>query len=697
MKSSSQLLVLGVLWPLSAAAADGAPVPAPLPDTSQWKCESCPAESGLSGSVEVGAGYVSKGSAKFGEYTGLDDKGGVLLGDGSASYRGKDGNYWNADASNLGLRSRSIAVEGGKQGSYKLLANYDEIPHLISDTAQTPFLGTGGASLTLPAGFGAPTTATMPLGTTLHGVDIGTERKRVGVGGLWMPARDWQYSLGVRHETKEGTQRIAGAFFVNTAQLVQPVDYVTDQLDAAVSYTGEKLQAKFAYYGSLFRNGNSSLTWQNPYTLLAGSPTAGQLALAPDNQFHQLVASGGYQLTDRTRVVADLAVGRMTQNDSFLAPTLNVGIAAPALPATSLDARANTVNGNVKLTSALSSKLRVNAGYSHNERENHTPQSLYSWVSTDMFLAGTRTNLPYSFRQDKLNLAAEYNFTPKTKTSVGFDHDEHQRTFQETDTTRDNTVWGKIASKAIDRVELSLKLSTAERRNSGYQQVTVGLVPTENPLLRKYNLANRTRDTAAVRADIAVTDAVNLGLGAAMSRDDYSDSTIGLNSGKDLNFNGDLSIAVTEQTSVHFFANREEIRSRQTGSESFSTPDWIGENVDTIDYFGLGVKHAAIKGKLDLGADYGSMRTRSEISVNTGTLSPFPPMTSNLDTIKLYATYRVKDNVALNASLWHERYDSQNWMLAGVTPGTIPNALAFGELPPRYTLNFLRLSVRYKF
>ncbi len=131
MKTSNQLLLLGMLSALSpAAVADGPAGPAAV-DTSQWKCESCKFAQGLSGSVDVGAGSVSDKSAKFGDYTGLNKKGGYAIGGASSSYRGKDADYWRFNASNLGLDSRSVDAEGGQQGKYKLLFNYDELPHYV--------------------------------------------------------------------------------------------------------------------------------------------------------------------------------------------------------------------------------------------------------------------------------------------------------------------------------------------------------------------------------------------------------------------------------------------------------------------------------------------------------------------------------------------------------------------------------------
>src|SRR5512133_993986 len=138
MKTSNQLLLLGMLSALTSAAAAADAPAQPAVDTSQWKCESCKFEQGVTGSVEVGAGSVSDKSAEFGQYNGLHKKGGYLIGDGSVRSRGEDGAYWNLDAANLGLDTRSISGEGGKQGSYKLRLNYDETTHRIWHDAQTP-------------------------------------------------------------------------------------------------------------------------------------------------------------------------------------------------------------------------------------------------------------------------------------------------------------------------------------------------------------------------------------------------------------------------------------------------------------------------------------------------------------------------------------------------------------------------------
>jgi MtrB/PioB family decaheme-associated outer membrane protein len=703
MKISRRLFALTVLSAQVAAAvaADSPASGQPPVDTSQWQCNFCQFEEGLSGTLDLGAGYVSDDSFKFGEYTGLHEQGGFLVGNASVRSRGEDSAYWNIDASDLGLDSRSVSAEGGKQGTYKLLFNYKELPHFISDSALTPFVGAGGNSLTLPAGWvTAPTTDTMTsLAGSLHEADLETQRKRLGVGVSLTPAPAWEYALNFRHETKEGTQRIAGAFFFNSAQLVQPVDYVTDQLDASASYAGRKLQAKFAYYASTFKNNHNALTWQNPFTppLFAPDATTGQLALPPDNQFHQILASAGYQFSDRTSAMADIALGRMTQDESFLAATLNPSL-SQSLPRNSLDGRVDTTNANLKIVSAVTDRLRLNATYTYNDRDNKTPQAAYTWVTTDSFASPLpRTNLPYSFTQDTIKLSADYRATAHLKTSVGFNHDRRERTYQETDETRENTFWGKVIARTRDNLNLTLKLAHADRDQSDYVAVA-GIDPPENPLLIKYNMADRTRDSVGLRLDAAAAETVNVGLGLDVSKDKYPDSQLGLISGDGFNLSGDVSAMLTKLTSLHFFLNHEKIQSKQVGSATFSTADWFAENNDTINVIGIGVKHMVMENKFDIGADYTTSRSKGRITVDTGVpTATFPDLVTQLDSLKLYATYRLKDNISLQGAYWYETYDTENWMLNGVTPSTIPNVLTFGEQSPSYHVNVISLSVRYKF
>lgn len=683
------VLALSAVSSLGVAAE---PEPPPPPDTSKWVCKFCPEpEEGYSGEVELGLGYLSDDSFKFGEYTGLTDKGGYLIGNAQVRYQGEDGYYADLAVRELGLDSRSLRAENGRQGKYKLFLTYDEIPHFLSDSARTPFRG--GSNLTLPPGWvSAGTTAGMTaLPGALRDVELETSRTRIGVGAV-LPARRFEYAASYRHETKEGRSRLAGTFFFNAAELIAPIDYTTDEIDLSASYTAPKLKARLAYHASLFKNGHESLTWVNPFTPVFAGTDEGQLAAAPDNQFHQLSAALGYQFTPATRASAELALGRLTQDEDFLSPTLNPGLIVPALPRRSLDGQVETLIGQAKLVSELNERLGVSASYRYEDRDNETPQAAYPWVTTDAFVNPARTNRPYSFTRGTAKLAADYRFAPRVTGSLGLDYDTHERTLQEREETDETTLWAKFVTRAREGVDLLFNLAHGKRDGERYE-VVPETTPPQNPLLRKYNLADRERDLLGMRATMAAGERVTLGVGIEAAHDDYTDSAIGLTDSREVNLSLDAAAALSDKTSVHAFAHHQTIDARQAGSSGFGLPDWNARNDDTVNTLGVGVKHAYAEG-LDLGADYAVSLSRGEVTVAG---SRFPDLRASVRSLKLYGSYPLKEPWSLQAAYWYERYHSDDWALDGVTPTTIPNVLSFGETSPDYDVSFVTVSVRYRF
>lgn len=684
MKTFSPLFLLGALGAMSAAASDAVAV-----DTSQWKCETCPFEkAGSSATLELGAGAVSEDSAKFGDSTGLQKKGGFLIAGGTARYRSEAAVFGSVTASDLGLDTRSLAAEIGQEGLYLLRLGYSEIPRHQSNGAMTPFLGSGSAVLSLPAG-----------DAVLRSAELATRRKRLDVGLSFPGMENWTHRVDARHEVRDGTQRSAGAFATTAAQFVAPVDQVTDQLEVSTSYAARHWHATLAYQASRFRNGEEALTW--PFVALTNNPAVptlrGQLALAPSNQFHQVMATAGSQISPTVQASAELAIGRMTQDAAYLEPTLSTSFAVTR-PAASLDGRVATLNASLRLSAAPTDRLRVRLSAIRDERDNQTRSLDYPSVTTDLGVLGPpRSNKPYSFTQDRLKLSADYRGPGSLKTSVGAENDRRERTLQEVETTREATLWGRVSAMPVDSVSLALKLAHAERDADDYRSVASIIAP-QNPLLRKFNMANRKRNSGGLRADFTPAENVNFGVGVDLASDDFTGSRIGLTDSRSRSLGADLSVAVSEQTQVHAFAHVERSRSNQAGSESFAAPDWTGRGQDTSKVAGIGVKHAALKGKLEVRADLVASRSRSELSVEaTVPSAAFPNATTALDSFKLGATYRWSDSLSLLADYGYERFDSRDWHLDGVAPSAVPNLFAFGEVSPRYNVNVVRVALRYRF
>ena len=683
-----------VSMPMRTEAED-----APAVDTSRWACKYCPFEEGFSASVELGGGYVSDDSFKFGEYTGLNQQGAFAVANADARYRNRDGRWLDLSATDLGLDSRSLNIAGGKQGSYRLSFGYKELPHNISGTALSPFLGVGTGSLTLPAGWitGA-TTGTMPLlAASLNGIDLETKRRAVDFGAALTPVVHWEFAVKFRHEEKTGTLGTAGSFVFNSSQLAMPVDYDTNQIDVSAAYSTARFQARFAYYGSIFKNNEDILTWANPYSPLVPGATIGERALAPGNEFHQLVVSAAYELNKRIHATADIAFGRMTQDDAFLPYTVNSSLTTQPLPRSSLDGRVNTLTGNVKITSAVTDRLRLNAAFTYDDRDNKTPQAVYDWITTDVApaAASPRTNLPYSSTHSVAKLDGGLVLTRDLRVDGGCDYDEYLRDLQEVRRTREHVCWAKGTARANDRADITLKGSHAERRISDYT-ANPEIVSPENPLMRKYNMADRDRDTAGLRVDVALNRRISVGLEANISWDKYRKSVMGLLDGRSGAVAADAAFALAEGTSANVYLSHEQIESTQANAEFLpGAPLWFASNKDSIDTAGAGIKHRA-SDKLDIGADYTFSRSTGEISIR-GALVGFPDLTSRLHSARLYATFRPKKKLSLRLAYWYENYRSADWTVDGVTPTTIPNVLSLGQGSPSYHINVVTLSARYQF
>ncbi len=139
-------------------------------------------------SVDIGADYVSKDSAKFGEYNGLNKKGADLIGnfnmrggDAYNSFNGGSGTKrWELNGTDLGTTSRELGGSVSDQGKWSFGIGYDELRHNTADTYQTPFLGSmGGNNFTLPSNFGGISTA---AGT--HPPINNPQSPYIGSGGL---------------------------------------------------------------------------------------------------------------------------------------------------------------------------------------------------------------------------------------------------------------------------------------------------------------------------------------------------------------------------------------------------------------------------------------------------------------------------------------------------------------------------------
>ncbi len=655
--------------------------------------------------IELGIGYVSDDSFKFGRYNGLQTKGPYIIGDINIREFYRDGQFWSIRGTNLGLESRYLRLEGGSQGSYKLFLEYDELPNYKDNTVKTPFIGIGGDDLTLPPGFDIGTN----LDASLNSFELQTKRKRIGVGANFIIKQKWQFDIDFNHENKQGVDATGGAIASGSSQIVgntttsllpEPIDYDTDIVNATLSYAGKNGQLGLGYQMSLFNNAYDSLSWQDPFNPAA----SGSMSLAPDNEFHQLSLTGGYVLPYKSHLTGLISMGRMTQNQDFLPYTVNPNASASALPRSSLGGEVWLTTAQLKLASRPVNKLRLNAELKYHERDNRTPVQTYNFVVLDSdSFTGTATNRPYSYKNGRFKLDANYRFNAITSLRGGYKYDEMNRSYTnaERETTKENTLFAKWKVKAHSTVDIMLDAETSKRDGSDYNPL-----PNENPAMRKYYLADRNRDTIGAAIDYMATEKLFFSLKTDYHKDDYENSTIGLTEADNPVFTVDFSYQPRHNISTYGYYTYENYYSSQTSqnvSTSTSTSYWQADFDDTFNTLGLGATFTDL-GKWGVGADILYSQSIGAIVMtdiaNPGTEGQYPDTESLLRSFKLWASYDYNKQLTYKLGYRLEKFSADNWAIDGLQPydpSNAANILLLGNESPDYNVYVITASVSYRY
>ena len=669
-------------------------------DTSEWNCEYCPFEDGYSAEVDAGVKYVSDDAARFGNGTGLDEKGAYVDLGGNGRYV-KNGTQVSWYAEDLGTSSRVLNISAGKPGKFAVALGYRELPYRQFDNTSTIFSSSAPGVLALPSNWvtAGTTGGFTALDASLLPVNIEKDRQILEIGGKYLPTRKVKLYADYSRQQRDGVNVMAGSRFTQSTFLPRPVDDYTDQINAGVKFSVGPVNLGLAYLGSFYRNKNTSLTWDNPFTTSAGAEQ-GRLALEPDNDFQQFSLSGIYRdETFNTVVAFSTAFGRGEQTTQFLPYTINSALPVLGLPSASLDGQVDTSNYALTVTTRPSKRMNVKLSYRHDERDNQTPVSMWSRVVTDTFPdSALEANVPYSFERGRLNLSGSFKLFDTVTISGGYDRNRFDRDYQEVAEQTEDTGWGKVRWRPTSYLEASLRGGSSQREIDAYNN-DIAAYYGQNPLMRKYNLAYRYREFAEMSVSASLPEKpISVGLTYLWAEDSYSQSKLGMTDGEENRVNVDFSWAVSDATSVYLSAGTEMIDASQTGSEAFAGPDWMAVHEDAFTHYGGGFRIAGLGEKTDLTLDYTHSDGETKINFAGQNVSnnPLPDLESTMDSLRLSLNYNASERMDVNLGIRYEQFDTADWALDGVLPDTIPVVLTMGATSWDYDVWVVGIGVRYR-
>jgi len=664
-----------------------------------------------SSSLEVGVMGINRDSYKFGEYNGLEEKGATPnlnfdLRGGAFGPDATSAMRYRIQGTDLGLETRNLSAEFESQGTFRLKFGYDELRHNIYDSYKSLWDGAGSTTQTLPAGYPAPGARTTSTGlanwnniqapnlnavTTgggpgylipalMRDVDISTKRKKSDLGFGYIFNNQWSFSSSIRHEDKDGTKLTGvamGGF--KGALLPEPISYSTDIFDASLRYVTDKGRLSLAYTGSQFRNGIGGWTAQQPFVNNSTINNIVMMSGAPDNEMHQLTLSGAYNFSKATKLVANGAYARMTQNDQFnylLGSGWNVNNGA-----TSANAKEIETKFFAKLTSRLKDDLALTAAYRYGDRDNKTPVGNYRVTQYDSPLPASASatnnnvvNVPLNRRQQTLSLDLDYTLGRGQTISGGYEWQEIKRTADTavdptsheiqnawlSDKSTENIFKIDYRNSMMENLSGSIGYARSERRAKNYEEPELNSLTAsanrglyqELPGFKQFFLADRNRDKVRTSLNYQANDQWGFQAGVDYNNDDFP-SEFGATQMKSWVTNLEATFAVSEKLSLNAFTSYEDMKNVQNSvsmavvrganpvvvphtactsypnnpstlipADYYTDPcrNWSETQADKVWTLGLGFKSGGmLGGKLSMNGDVTYTHAKTPITFSGGT------------------------------------------------------------------------------
>jgi MtrB/PioB family decaheme-associated outer membrane protein len=437
--------------------------------------------------VEGGEG----GKAKFTEYRDLRENGGFY---GRARLNLDTEKYFfNFKAGDFGYDTQYYKIDGGMWGKFKFDLFYNEIPHNITFDARTFFLGAGHDTLV-----GAPNTNV----ATWNTFDYSIERRQYGGGLKVNVIKPFFFDASFQREEREGIKPtgVAGTSPGGIGvELLEPVRYVTNNLNLEGGYAKNPLFLSLTYLYSDFNNSNTALNFINPAT--AAQDTS---SLPPDNTYHKGAFKGAVKLPFNSRFSTNIGFSR-GESETSLFPTF--------------DGKVNTQNYDFALTSNPVRFFDAKVYYKYYKRDNRSDDPL-GIVEGFLDYKISKYGADLGFRLPaKFYLTGGYQYV-KTK------RDFHHEPDNVLPFNTDNIYFVDLKWSGLDFLDARVGYEKFDR-DAQYRTFETDVQPN-----RKYSYAAQNRDTYKASIDIFPLENLNFGFEYRHREIDYTDTIFGLKSDK---------------------------------------------------------------------------------------------------------------------------------------------------------------------
>ena len=671
---------------------------------------------------------------------------------------------------------------------WKLQGDYNRIPHNFGNAGRTLLQETSEGvwrmSDTLQRTFQTTLESTLPrtlinypfllnlVQPSLDAgnlVDIKLTRERGNVAFVIKPRDPVEFRVVYSRERRTGSRAAAGTSFGfgNVVETPEPLHYLTEDFGAEGQYEGTWGLLRAGLHFNRFGNKIESLTFDNPFRAVdstdsgayqapgsasVGGAAEGRMALPPDNESMIANASVMFKMRNRTRLTADVAIGEYTQNKSpFLAYSTNSAIVSPliatdvrSLPASKLDGRADIKSMNVYLTSQPVNDLSLTARFRGYEFDNQTPRITFpGYVRFDGYWnAIPRISVPYSYKNDRFDATVGYRFGDLS-VEGGFKHIKMERTFRETEDTKERGVsvsaslrssdWlvfrGSYEKAKRDFEHLEIELSEDSSFVSpGAATNLFAILPTTaqtngqalcaagTVCNLRYDQAKKDSERIGAHVALSPNDKVTISAGYLRTNDDYKESAFGLISAKFDSLSIDLDFTANEKANLFAYYTYEKLADFQVGRQSGATPsnnpidNWTSTVDDKTSSLGAGANFVLVPDKwfLNLSGQYQKVDGNNALFSAPGSAPSLSRAgIGGVQSIPLYddmkiatfsaeAKYQFSTDWSVSLGGWFEDYEFKDVATSGLT-NYLPASFFLAANDGDYTakVGYVRFTYRF--
>ncbi|MCL1075780.1 MtrB/PioB family decaheme-associated outer membrane protein [Shewanella dokdonensis] len=619
-------------------------------NVNTWKCKGCTDPSMLSGDVAVGIGYSNIDDVHAANVLGQEDTGTFAAVNGRLSVNSNSGWRVETNANNLGMKNGDAGIKVTKD-DLKLYANYDQLNYLKSDKTLTPYYFSQDQLIS----------------ATPYSPVLGVERNRFTLGAdaqTDMLGLALNGDLSFRSEEKLGHKRVSVAT-PSPINLAQPIDSRTNELLASSSLSGDNWLAAISYLGSVYNNHAQEIYHETYGSLLAPDP---------DNEAHQLTLSGnirGQQSVFDARVSA----GRMIQDSSL--------VNAQISPIQSWDGQINTLDVDANYMLMASDRLRIQLAGRYSDRDNKSSSFEFPQYDFNAKTGILFNNLALDTKSTRGSAKFQYRLAKDYRIDAGYQFDRKERNYSDRETTDEHQLWAKVKMTGLELWKIELKGGVSRRDGSRYLANEFTNVE-ENPLLRKYYLADRDRVEAEMRLFHQPLPSLSVVMNLRFANDDYTNTKIGLTDDRNYSYQLSVNYLVNKQLSLYSFVSQEWIDANQSGAQ------WKAEINDRFVSLGGGFEYQGLlQNKLILGGDYLFANSNSD-SDNAAITDQQGDDYQYNHSVGVYAKYRLSDASQLRVDYRYERYYDTDY--ANVAVDAVNGLITLGELDHNYNAHQLMLS-----